>query len=244
MQRLVFRYYSLFPLRPSSARIYLAEKSLFAPPLSARSTERPIAKIARRCGLITKRQEMPRLHAPRPPARIAQALCLLDQKAANQPLPAPTTNRLGHFSPSPLAMHDLIPFSTCRRVNRIRRCSTTSETSFTAQGSTMTSPVRIRAFDSAYYPILLRQALADPALCYTFVAMSATYSSVHGQCLDAPDARLLSIYGRTFRTLRRQIGQTGRARPSEATVMAAVNLLMCHGIGFGDKQALTAHHED
>ena len=112
---------------------------------------------------------------------------------------------------------------------------------FTTQGSSMTSPVRIRAFDSAYYPILLRQALADPALCYTFVAMSATYSSVHGQCLHAPDARLLSIYGRAFRALRRQIGQTSGAKPSEATIMAAVNLLMCHGIGFGDKQALTAH---
>jgi hypothetical protein len=112
---------------------------------------------------------------------------------------------------------------------------------FTAQGSSMTSPVRIRAFDSAYYPILLRQAFADPALCYTFFAMSATYSSVHGQCLDAPDARLLSIYGRTFRTLRQQISQNSQAKPSEATVMAAINLLMCHGIGFGDKQALTAH---
>jgi hypothetical protein len=112
---------------------------------------------------------------------------------------------------------------------------------FTAQGSSMTSPVRIRAFDSAYHPVLFRQALADPALCHTFVAMSATYSSVHGQCLQAPDAKLLSIYGRTFRTLRQQIGQTSRVKPSEATIMAAVNLLMCHGIGFGDKQALTAH---
>jgi hypothetical protein len=112
---------------------------------------------------------------------------------------------------------------------------------FTAQGSSMTSPVRIRAFDSAYYPILLRQAFVDPALCYTFFAMSATYSSVHGQCLNAPDAKLLSIYGRTFRTLRQQIGQTSRAKPSEATIMAAVNLLMCHGFGFGDKQALMAH---
>jgi len=112
---------------------------------------------------------------------------------------------------------------------------------FTAQGSSMTSPVRIRAFDSAYYPIVFRQALTDPALCYTFFAMSATYSSVHGQCLHAPDARLLSIYGRTFQAFRRQIGETCRAKPSEATIMAAVNLLMCHGICFGDKQALTAH---
>src|SRR5271154_3908351 len=64
---------------------------------------------------------------------------------------------------------------------------------FTAQGSSVMSPVRVRAFDSAYYPILFRQALADPALCHTFAALSATYSSVHGQCLHAPDARLLSI---------------------------------------------------
>jgi hypothetical protein len=40
---------------------------------------------------------------------------------------------------------------------------------FTAQGSSMTSPVRIRAFDSAYYPILFRQAFggssAMPYIC-------------------------------------------------------------------------------
>jgi hypothetical protein len=112
---------------------------------------------------------------------------------------------------------------------------------FTAQCSSMTSPVRILAFDSAYCPVLIRQALADPALCQTFIAMSATYSSIHGQCLQVPDAKLLSIYGRTFRILRQKIGQSSQAKPSDTTIMAAVNLLMCHGIGFGDKSAMAAH---
>ena len=110
---------------------------------------------------------------------------------------------------------------------------------FTAQVSSMTDSVRIRAFDAAYCPVLMRQALVDPALCHTFIAMAATYSSIHGQCLQAPNAKLFSIYGRTFRVLRRQLGQA--IRPSDTAIMAAINLLMCQGIAFGDKSAMKAH---
>jgi hypothetical protein len=112
---------------------------------------------------------------------------------------------------------------------------------FTSQSSSMTSPVRILAFDSAYLPLLLRQALTDPALCHTLIAMAATYSSVHGKCLQAPDAKLFSIYGRTFRVLRQHVSQNRHRRPSDSTIMAAINLLMCHGLAFGDKSAIAAH---
>jgi hypothetical protein len=112
---------------------------------------------------------------------------------------------------------------------------------FTAQCSSMTSPVRIRAFDAAYCPLLIRQALADPALCHSFIAMAATYSAIHGRGLQAPDAKLFSIYDRTFRILRQQVSQTRASRPSDSTIMAAVNLLMCHGLAFGDKSAIAVH---
>lgn len=112
---------------------------------------------------------------------------------------------------------------------------------FTSQCSSMTDPVRIRAFDSAYCPILIRQALADPALCHTYIAMAATYSAIHGQSLQAPDAKLFSIFDRTFRVLRQQISQNRRAKPSDSLIMAAINLLMCHGLAFGDRTAIAAH---
>ena len=105
----------------------------------------------------------------------------------------------------------------------------------------MTSPVRVRAFDAAYFPVLMRQALADPALCHTFIAMAATYSCIHGHGFGAPDAKLLSIYGRTFKVLRRQIGQAGQGKQLDSTIMATINLLMCHGLAFGDKTAIAAH---
>ena len=112
---------------------------------------------------------------------------------------------------------------------------------FTSQGSCMTDPVRIRAFDAGYYPVLMRQALADPALCHTFIAMSATYSCIHGHGFRAPNAKLLSIYGRTFKVLRRQISQARQGKQLDTTIMATINLLMCHGIAFGDKSAMAAH---
>jgi hypothetical protein len=112
---------------------------------------------------------------------------------------------------------------------------------FTAQCSSMTSPVRILAFDVAYCPVLVRQASADPALCHTIVAMEATYASVHGQGLQAPDTKLLSIYGRTLQVLRKQVSQASHGKPSDSAIMAAVNLLMCHGIAWGDKSAIAAH---
>ena len=112
---------------------------------------------------------------------------------------------------------------------------------FTTQGSWMTRPVRIRAFDAAYFPVLMRQALADPALCHTFIAMAATYSCIHGHGFRAPDAKLLSIYGRTFKVLRRQIGQASQGKQLDSTIMATINLLMCHGLAFGDKTAIAAH---
>lgn len=112
---------------------------------------------------------------------------------------------------------------------------------FTTQCSSMTSPVRILAFDSAYCPVVLRQALADPALCHTFIAMSATYASIHGHDLQAPDAKLLSTYNRTFQVLRQQIHQTKSGKPSDIHVTAALNLLMCHGLAFGDCHAMKGH---
>jgi hypothetical protein len=112
---------------------------------------------------------------------------------------------------------------------------------FTAQISSMTNPVRIMAFDAAYCPLLIRQALADPALCHSFIAMAATYSAIHGRGVQAPDAKLFSIYDRTFRVLRQQVSQTSSGKPSDSTIMAAINLLMCHGLAFGDKSAIAAH---
>lgn len=112
---------------------------------------------------------------------------------------------------------------------------------FTTQVSSMTSPARLRAFDVAYCSVMIHPALMDPALCQTVIAMAATYSAIHRRHLRAPDARLLSIYGRAFKLLRQQIDRAGGGKQLDTTIMATLNLLMCYGIAFGNKSSMAAH---
>lgn len=112
---------------------------------------------------------------------------------------------------------------------------------FTTQVSSLTSPVRVRAFDVAYCSVMIHQALVDPALCHTVIAMAATYSAIHRHGLRAPDAKLLSIYDRTFKILRQQTAQADQSKQSSLIVMAMLNLLLCYGLAFGDKSIIAAH---
>src|SRR5437763_16695835 len=104
-----------------------------------------------------------------------------------------------------------------------------------------TSLVRVRAFDAAYCSVMIHQALEDPAVCHTVIAMAATYSAIHGHGLRAPDTKLLSLYDRAFRALRQQSGQASRAQHLDTLIMATLNLLMCHGIAFGDKSIMAVY---
>jgi hypothetical protein len=112
---------------------------------------------------------------------------------------------------------------------------------FTTQVSSMTSPARVRAFDEAYCSVMIHPALEDPALCQSVIAMAATYSAIHRRNLRAPDARLLSIYGRTFKVLRQQTDRAGGGKRPDTIIMATLNLLMCYGIAFGNKSSMAAH---
>lgn len=112
---------------------------------------------------------------------------------------------------------------------------------FTTQVSSMTSPVRVQAFDAAYSSTMIHPALVDPALCHTVIAMGATYSAIHGHGLRAPDAKLLSIYGRAFKVLRQQTEQATHGKQRDTIIMATLNLVMCHGIAFGNKSSMATH---
>ena len=105
----------------------------------------------------------------------------------------------------------------------------------------MTNPKRVLAFDTQYCSALVKAALADPALSYSCIAQSAAYSTIHGKGLSEPDIDFLTVYVRATKVLHEQIAKQTSGRCSDATIMAAVNLMMSHGIGFGDRLALVAH---
>lgn len=105
----------------------------------------------------------------------------------------------------------------------------------------MTNPKRVLAFDLQYCSALIKAALSDPALSYSCLAQSAAYSTIHGRGLSKPDVGFLSVYVRATQVLQEQIQQQSSGKYSNETIMAAVNLMMSHGIGFGDQLALTAH---
>jgi hypothetical protein len=52
------------------------------------------------------------------------------------------------------------------------------------------------------------------------------------------DAKLLSIYGRTFKVLHRQ---ADHGKQLDTTITATLNLLLCHGLAFGDISVMAAH---
>jgi hypothetical protein len=55
------------------------------------------------------------------------------------------------------------------------------------------------------------------------------------------DAKLLSIYGRTFKVLHRQAGRADQGKQLDTTIMATLNLMLCHGLSFGDISIMAAH---
>ena len=70
---------------------------------------------------------------------------------------------------------------------------------------------------------------------------SAAYSIIHGKGLSNPDEDFMFVYMRATRVLHEQISNQSSGRYSDATIMAAVNLMMSHGIGFGNSLSLAAH---
>jgi hypothetical protein len=62
------------------------------------------------------------------------------------------------------------------------------------------------------------------------------------RCLSSGrDAKLLPIYGCTFKVLHRQAGRADHGRQLDTTIMATLNLLLCHGLAFGDISVMVAH---
>lgn len=99
----------------------------------------------------------------------------------------------------------------------------------------------VLSFDSGHLPHLFGQTLQNPALCMSIIAMAATYAGTHGQDLNSPTKDLLVIYAKAFGELRRQIQVEASGEISEQSIMAAVNLCMCCGIGFCDVRAALMH---
>src|SRR5213595_816529 len=54
------------------------------------------------------------------------------------------------------------------------------------------------------------------------------------------DGRAVS-WKNSFRALRQQSGQASRAQHLDTLIMATLNLLMCHGIAFGDKLIMAVY---
>lgn len=104
----------------------------------------------------------------------------------------------------------------------------------------MTVRRRNLAFDSALVPAIMKMSLIDPAFSYSCIVMSAAYSTIHKGSAK-PDVEFMTVYGRATKTLHEQIARQASGTFSVPTIMAAVNLMMAHGIGFGDLTALTAH---
>ena len=96
------------------------------------------------------------------------------------------------------------------------------------------------AFDSTYSPLLLQQAYADTATCYSCLAMAATYSAIHGRDIRVPDKQLSAIYEAALRALRMQLIRE-KTKPRMTTIAAAINLIMAQAVGMCDKEALHTH---
>ena len=112
---------------------------------------------------------------------------------------------------------------------------------FSVQGGSLLETDRQLMFDKSFYPFLFPQAMRNPALCMSIVAMASTFIAIHHRKVKAPDEEVLTTYGQCFDTLRKQIDLEGTTGLSESTIMAAVNLVMCCGIGFGDHEAALTH---
>ncbi|KAJ9649139.1 hypothetical protein H2198_010947, partial [Neophaeococcomyces mojaviensis] len=114
---------------------------------------------------------------------------------------------------------------------------------FTRQGRELRQGQKLLSFDSGHYSWLLPRAMQNGALFMSLIAMSATYAAVHGRMLDAPDAAVLATYSCAYQELQRQIDRerSEESQISESTIMAAIDLVMCCGIGFGDWKLVLLH---
>lgn len=112
---------------------------------------------------------------------------------------------------------------------------------FRTQGGSVQDTNHGFVFESEFYPWFFPVAMQNPALCMSCVAMSATYTAIHGRGLVKPDAELLRIYSQCFEVLRKQIELEDSSVVSEASVVTAINLVMCSGIAFDNHRAAVAH---
>jgi hypothetical protein len=49
------------------------------------------------------------------------------------------------------------------------------------------------------------------------------------------------LYGRTFKVLHRQAGRADQGKQLDTTITATLDLLLCHGLAFGDISVMAAH---
>lgn len=112
---------------------------------------------------------------------------------------------------------------------------------FTNQGSSLLESRRELSFDSGVLPPLFTRSFENPALATSFVAMAATFHAIQAQGLTAPNHEVLIYHAQAFEELRKNIEAERPGQISEGTIMAAINLCMCCGIGFGDSDAALLH---
>lgn len=112
---------------------------------------------------------------------------------------------------------------------------------FNGQGRSLLQFQRELSFDSGHYPYLFTQAFQSSALAMSFVAMAATFRAIQSQDLTLPTHEILAIHAQAFEELRKRIEAERPGEISEGTIMAAINLCMCCGIGFCDTEAALLH---
>ena len=161
-------------------------------------------------------------------------------KASNGPQKTTTKPKAKIELALPIGNGRLDPFTALPMEGPSKEALQLFHSFFAHQASQVHLVPKRLAFDSTYSPLLLKQAYADSATCYSCLAMAATYTAIHGRGLRAPDEKLSAVYELALRALRAQlIREQGKPRPT--TVMAAVNLAMAQAVGMSDKDALGAH---
>lgn len=112
---------------------------------------------------------------------------------------------------------------------------------FNVQGRSLLEFQRELSFDSGHYPYLFTQSFQSSALAMSFVAMAATFKAIQTQDLTSPTHEVLAIHAQAFEELRKRIEAERPGTISEGTIMAAINLCMCCGVGFCDTEAALLH---